>query len=201
MTGRGLRRGGLTAAPGIVVAPLVIGCSVSVGTGGLNETKLQDEIHNKIQQVTGVAPATVNCPTDAKQGKGNDFQCAAIVEGQTVTVNVTQTDDSGHVTFATADAMLHRTDVEQFIHADAQRKGAGQVTVNCGTTTIVVAKVGSTFNCTLDTSAGQQTAVVTAENADGHFSVQYQEPSGAPTQTPTEEPTDVPTDSSTGSAF
>jgi len=113
MTGRGLRRGGLTAAPGIVVAPLVIGCSVSVGTGGLNETKLQDEIHNKIQQVTGVAPATVNCPTDAKQGKGNDFQCAAIVEGQTVTVNVTQTDDSGHVTFATADAMLHRTDVEQ----------------------------------------------------------------------------------------
>lgn len=64
-------------------------------------------------QVTGVAPAAVNCPTDAKQGKGNDFQCAAIVEGQTVTVNVTQTDDSGHVTFATADAMLHRTDVEQ----------------------------------------------------------------------------------------
>lgn len=58
-------------------------------------------------------PAAVNCPTDAKQGKGNDFQCAAIVEGQTVTVNVTQTDDSGHVTFATADAMLHRTDVEQ----------------------------------------------------------------------------------------
>lgn len=56
-------------------------------------------------------PAAVNCPTDAKQGKRNDVQGAANVEGQAVTVNVTQTDDSGHVTFATADAMLHRTDV------------------------------------------------------------------------------------------
>ena len=65
------------------------------------------------KQVIGVAPAEVNCPTDAKQGKRNDFQGAANVEGQAVTVRVTQTDDSGHVTFATADAMLHRTDVEQ----------------------------------------------------------------------------------------
>ena len=58
-------------------------------------------------------PAAVNCPTDAKQGKRNDVQGAANVENQAVTVNATQTDDSGHVTFATADAMLHRTDVEQ----------------------------------------------------------------------------------------
>ena len=157
MTGRGLRRAGGPGLAGAAVTAL-LACSVSIGSGGLNATKLQDAIRDRIQQATGVAPDSVTCPDDAKQGKGNDFQCAAVVEGQSVPFDVTQTDDSGRVTFAAAVAMLQRTAVERVIQTDVQKKGAHPVTANCGRTAIVVAKVGSTFSCVLDAGDGPQTA-------------------------------------------
>jgi hypothetical protein len=159
-------------------------CSVSIGSGGLNASKLQDAIRDRIRQNTGVAPDTVTCPSDAKQGKGNDFRCTAVVAGQPVTVDVTQTDDSGRVSFAAADAMLPRTDVERSIRNDVEKKGRQRVSVKCGTTAIVVAKVGSTFSCAVDSDAGSQTAAVTVHSADGRFSVRYP-PSGAGTGSPT----------------
>lgn len=166
---------------GVVAVVPLLACSVSIGGGGLNATKLQDAIRDRIRQNTGVAPDTVTCPSDAKQGKGNDFRCAAVVAGQPVTVEVAQTDDSGHVSFAAAEAMLHRTDVERFIQNDVDEKGRHHVAVNCGTTAIVVAKVGSTFSCTLDSGSGAQTAAVTVHSADGRFSVRYP-PAGTPSR-------------------
>src|SRR5512142_3326665 len=122
MSGRGLSCARRLGPVGAALVPL-LACSVSFGGGGLNATKLQDAIRDRIRQSTGVAPDTVSCPSDAKQGKGNDFRCTAVVEGQPVTVDVTQTDDSGRVSFAAADAMLRRADVERFIQDDVKKKG------------------------------------------------------------------------------
>ncbi|MGZ4620276.1 MAG: DUF4333 domain-containing protein [Frankiaceae bacterium] len=194
MTGRGLRRAGGPGLAGAAVTAL-LACSVSIGSGGLNATKLQDAIRNRIQQATGVAPDSVTCPDDAKQGKGNDFQCAAVVEGQSVPVDVTQTDDSGRVTFAAAVAMLQRTAVERVIQTDVQKKGAHPVTANCGRSAVVVAKVGSTFSCVLEAGAGPETAVVAVHGTDGRFSVRYP-PSDAATGAPTGAATNVATGSS-----
>jgi hypothetical protein len=202
MTGRRRRGAGATSLLLIGAAALVAGCSVSFGAGGLDEPKLANAIRDRIEQLTGVAPESVTCPSRAKQGKGNDFTCTAMLEGQPVTVKVSQPDDSGHVRFAAVEALVRRADVEHFIQTDA-KKGPYQVSVTCGTTTVVVAKVGSTFSCALHTGSasasgggsgpgpggGPQTATVTAQSADGRFSVRYPRPGTAASATSTNTPT------------
>jgi hypothetical protein len=77
-------------------------CSFSFGSKNLNTDKLETEVENGIQDQVGVA-VTVDCPTDVKIEKGNEFTCTATDDqGSSRTVNVVQEDDEGNINWELA---------------------------------------------------------------------------------------------------
>ena len=80
---------------------LVVGfrCSASVGGPELNIATVESEIQSGIEEQTDVAISSVDCPEDVPIEEGNTFTCTAAVEGteETLSVRVTQTDNSGTV--------------------------------------------------------------------------------------------------------
>lgn len=74
-------------------------CSVSVGGSDLNTDALEDEIVTGIQEQADVA-VTVDCPDDIKIEEGNEFTCTAEDDqGTTHTIDITQDDDEGNVSW------------------------------------------------------------------------------------------------------
>jgi len=73
---------------------LVVGCNSALT---LDNDKLQQSIESDLQSQAGVN-ATVTCPDDRPIKAGDTFPCQALTEdGTTLTIQVTQTDDSGNV--------------------------------------------------------------------------------------------------------
>ena len=73
-----------------------VACSKTIDSTSL-ESSIKSQLATK-----GVPDATVTCPDDIKAEKGGTFTCTAAAQGQTVTLDITQTDDEGHVTFKVA---------------------------------------------------------------------------------------------------
>jgi len=67
----------------------------------LDETTLESSIKAELGK-SGIPDAVVTCPGDIKAQKGGTFTCTAAAQGETVTLQITQTDDQGHVTFKIA---------------------------------------------------------------------------------------------------
>ena len=59
-------------------------------------------IQAQLESKTGVSGFTVTCPGNIQAQTGGTFTCTAAAQGETVTLQVTQTDDQGHVTFTIA---------------------------------------------------------------------------------------------------
>lgn len=77
-----------------MAAALFVACNSSLT---LDNDKLQQVIANGLQEQAQVT-ATVSCPDDRPIKAGDVFQCQALTEdGTTLTIQVTQTDDSGNV--------------------------------------------------------------------------------------------------------
>ncbi|MEP7059391.1 MAG: DUF4333 domain-containing protein [Actinomycetota bacterium] len=70
-------------------------------TKTIDSTSLESSIKTQLA-TKGIPGATVSCPDDIKAEKGGTFTCKASAQGQTVTLQITQTDDAGHVTFKVA---------------------------------------------------------------------------------------------------
>jgi hypothetical protein len=83
---------------------LLAACSFSFGGGNnLDMGKLETEVENGISDQLQVT-VTVDCPSDIKIEQGNNFQCTATDDqGNTRTVNVTQDDDKGNVSWQLGD--------------------------------------------------------------------------------------------------
>jgi hypothetical protein len=64
----------------------------------LNTEEVERSIERSIQERRKLT-ATVTCPVNIEQKKGNDFSCFATVKGKRFEFRVTQTDDNGHVTY------------------------------------------------------------------------------------------------------
>jgi hypothetical protein len=75
---------------------VAVACSKTIDSTSL-ESSIKTQLATK-----GVPGATVSCPDDIKAEKGGTFTCTASAQGQTVTLQITQTDDQGHVTFKVA---------------------------------------------------------------------------------------------------
>src|SRR3954464_1410398 len=75
------------------------GGSVSVGKTVLNTEEVERSIEKSIREQRHL-DASVTCPVNIEQKKGNDFSCYADVNGKRFEFKVTQTDDDGHVTYA-----------------------------------------------------------------------------------------------------
>jgi hypothetical protein len=86
----------------VAMATLAVGavaCTPQLDTAGLEAT-LKDQVSAE----TGATITKVDCP-DAKAEAGNVFRCTATDdEGVTLTLKVTQTNDSGDVVYAYEDA-------------------------------------------------------------------------------------------------
>jgi hypothetical protein len=88
------------AAAVVVAAALFIGCN---STQVLNNENLQVSIAQWLESNYGET-ATVTCPDNRPIKLGDVFNCTATTDsGISVTLQVTQTDDTGHVTFRIAD--------------------------------------------------------------------------------------------------
>jgi hypothetical protein len=84
----------------ILLALAAVACSKTLDSGGL-ETELGTQLNTRLE-TTGI---TVDCPDDLKAETGNEFVCTGTVStGETLTINVTQTDDEGNVTWEVVDA-------------------------------------------------------------------------------------------------
>jgi Domain of unknown function (DUF4333) len=77
-----------------LAAGIVAGCS---STPVLDNDRLQQVIEQGLQDQVQVT-ATVTCPDNQPIQQGNVFNCQAVTsEGTNLTIQVTQTDDTGHV--------------------------------------------------------------------------------------------------------
>ncbi|HYI22025.1 MAG TPA: DUF4333 domain-containing protein [Candidatus Limnocylindrales bacterium] len=89
-----VRRPGLLLA--VAAAPLLAAaCSTTLV---LDDARLEQVIATQFQQQTGVGLTGVSCPDDTPLAQGNTIQCTATAaDGQTLTIQVTQTDNAGNV--------------------------------------------------------------------------------------------------------
>ncbi|MFN8182968.1 MAG: DUF4333 domain-containing protein [Candidatus Nanopelagicales bacterium] len=85
---------------GLVLSSAVLsGCS---STSNLDIQKLQSTIATEMQsQLNLSGTPTVTCPDPVPIQQGNVFTCTAELDGDTVDVKVTQTDDQGNVNWET----------------------------------------------------------------------------------------------------
>jgi hypothetical protein len=83
-----------------LLALAAAGCTKQLDTAGL-----EDQLKTDLQERLGRAVTSVDCPTDVDAKAGVTFRCtAAGGDGSTTTIEVSQDDDQGHVTWEVVDA-------------------------------------------------------------------------------------------------
>jgi hypothetical protein len=86
----------------LAVAALVTATSC---TKPLDTSQLQTTLKRQLEADTGTTGLTVTCPTDVKVQTGGTFSCTVTKSGTaSLTIDVTQTDDKGNVTWKVASA-------------------------------------------------------------------------------------------------
>jgi hypothetical protein len=145
-----LRRGSGLAVVAVVVVLAVSAC----GTSHLDSKKLEQKISSTITTQVGVKPDQVSCPKHVKARKGDTFQCVARVEGQDTAIQVTQKDNKGNADVSNVDALIYTQKLVAQIAQQTTSQTGERITVDCGSTKIVVRKVDSTFTCRLRTADG-----------------------------------------------
>jgi hypothetical protein len=86
---------GLAAA--VLTAGLVAGCEVTLT---LNESALEENIHDELQRQTQLSISTVECPGDRPLRQGDRFTCTAVTDdGMELEISVVQDDDQGNVSW------------------------------------------------------------------------------------------------------
>lgn len=78
---------------------LGVACSRALDTQGL-----EDQITELLAQRGGPTVRSIDCPVDVKVAAGATFECTATGDDATWTIEVTQTDDEGHVDMRIVDA-------------------------------------------------------------------------------------------------
>ncbi len=88
----------LTASlAGLVLTASSTACSVSAV---LDDSRLQDEIRNGFEQQTGLSAEGVDCPDSQPLQAGATFECTlTTVDGEPLTIRVTQADAQGNITW------------------------------------------------------------------------------------------------------
>ncbi len=79
----------------VAVTLIAVGCTKSLDTSNLEST-LKGQVESQLK----ASGLTVSCPDNIKVESGATFECTASdPSGQSLTIEVTQTDDQGHVTW------------------------------------------------------------------------------------------------------
>jgi hypothetical protein len=94
----------MRASLAYIGAGLLLGTTVLSGcsSSNLDIDKLETNIATEMQSQLGLSGTpTVTCPDSVPIEQGNVFTCTAELDGDTVDVEVTQTDDKGNVSWET----------------------------------------------------------------------------------------------------
>ena len=83
------------AAALVAVTLVAVGCTKSLDTANLEST-----LKTQLESQLNASGLTVSCPDNIKVESGGTFECTATDQsGQSVTIEVTQKDDQGNVTW------------------------------------------------------------------------------------------------------
>jgi hypothetical protein len=84
----------------IALAAMLALAGACTRTKTLDAQSLDEQLASEMQNQLDVQGVTVTCPDDVPAEPGRVFNCTATSpDGATMTIEVTQTDDQGHVTF------------------------------------------------------------------------------------------------------
>lgn len=129
----------------VVALGVVSGC-----TKNLNVDSVPASITQGVADQTGLALAKVTCPSEPRPLAANDaFDCVGDVkDGGTLTIRVTQTDDTGNITWKVVktEGLLDLAKVEASIVTGLKNQAHVEATVTCGGKW-KAAKAGDTFDC------------------------------------------------------
>ena len=79
----------------LLPAVLLAGCTQVLDTG-----KIEEEIESGIEEQTDTSVESVDCPGERELQEGDTFECTATApDGSSATVEVTQDDDEGNITW------------------------------------------------------------------------------------------------------
>ncbi|HEY7106810.1 MAG TPA: DUF4333 domain-containing protein [Acidimicrobiia bacterium] len=142
----------LVAATTLAVAALLVAAD-GAAAATLHVAPLRREIARQIAATyPGLTSGNVACPERVTRRTGVTSTCTVQLPGTFLFVDVTQTDGSGTVRFESVQALLERSELEQFVAANASLPA----TVTCGTTDWLVARPGDLVACHAAIADGSQ---------------------------------------------
>lgn len=171
-SGTGLAVAGIVVG-GVLTSLLAVGVVRGIALSGpaVGDVDLEREIATATGQ-QGVPLGAVDCPDSAEPRAGVTFTCTAVVDGQTLRFAVTQTDDTGNVTYRRSGWAFTVKAEELLVTAAAKNFPATKWAATCADgRRVLVGGPGTTFPCTL-TVAGdpgrteQHTVTITNETGD-----------------------------------
>ncbi|WP_409329533.1 DUF4333 domain-containing protein [Trujillonella humicola] len=141
---------GSVAAGIVALGGLGVGALFLFGTGTLDDADAERQISAQVQEQTGVAPASVDCPSGVELAQGTTSTCTVDLQGQTFEYTITQLDDEGAVEFTSDAVYVQLTDVETLL-ADAFADESLEVEASCdaGERTVLIAADGLSVPCTV----------------------------------------------------
>ena len=135
------------------LSSLLVAASLTVLVGctqNLNVEAIGPSITQGVSDQVGLKLAKVTCPTEARPIKKDDtFECVADVEGGgTLRIAVTQTDDTGNITWKVArtEGLLDLSKVEASIVTGLKQQAQVDAKATCGGKW-KAAKKGDVFDC------------------------------------------------------
>ena len=155
--------------PALVVLAMLAGCSRH-----LNVDAVAPAITQGVSDQVGLELASVTCPSDPRPLAANDtFNCTGtVVGGGSLTIAVTQTDDTGNITWKVArtDGLLDLAKVEGSIVAGLKSQAHVDAKVTCGGKWKAAGK-GDVFDCQATAADGTPIPIgVTVTDDKGNVS-------------------------------
>jgi hypothetical protein len=118
--------------------------------------KARNEILKAVNEVYGSQFDVDNarCPDSVPMEEGLVFFCSVDVNGQTLRINMRQTNDKGAVRFAQSESVLVTQKVEDFVVSYLDENGEPGSQVACGDTEVLIRAPGKEVRCTVKYADG-----------------------------------------------
>lgn len=139
---KALARAAAVAASAAASMIVAVGCSSS-----LDMAKLKQAITDKLSEVD-IKTTSVTCPAERPAKKDDTFQCTVLTDTNvTVTVDVKQNDDDGHIGFEVGKQVFTSVKVVPEIENGLRQGGNSVISVSCPKG-IAIADGNGTLTCT-----------------------------------------------------
>ena len=153
------------------LAAILTGFSISFG-GGLDVAKLKKgvvAIAEKDYPTTAIKDPV--CPKKIKKSKGLVSQCTILLNGKTLTYNITQTDGKGNVDILPVEAVISVHKAVDFLESTLKKARNEVVSVDCGKDDVIIAKPGTVVTCQAETPSQKGPVKFRVSDINGNVKV------------------------------